>query len=148
MNLPLHRLKCNRESPCTSCWKRSDTVSCVYSSEHREARESLLGSNAGPQASEAKVRLQKLEEMVTTLMQTAKPSWEGNIGMKSLSNRTVEEPNTAPSQSSPQSSESTSLSHSILQHSGSEYHGATHWTAILDDVCSTAFRSRIALMRL
>src|SRR6266536_544995 len=70
------RSKCDRQSPCTACSKRGDIASCNYSNGGSSGHEGL-------RATEAQLRLQKLEEMVKGLMQTNQERSE-NLSDKTL----------------------------------------------------------------
>jgi hypothetical protein len=69
----VYRSKCDRQVPCISCSKRRDAASCKYSNGGRNGPNRRDG---GSRASEAHLRLQKLEEMVTCLMKTAEEGSE------------------------------------------------------------------------
>ena len=126
------RLKCDRQNPCSSCLKRADAASCNYSESSRNSRDSYAGV---PKTSEAQLRLQKLEELVTDLMQTSKQISEngsqkippGNLKAdRCWADGSVHSP--------PYSFKESSGGH--LNQSGSEmnYVGATHWATILENV--------------
>ncbi|KAF4636153.1 hypothetical protein G7Y89_g1939 [Cudoniella acicularis] len=134
--LIIKRLKCDRQLPCTTCSKRgdADAASCSYSNSVRSGHE--RNDKSGDfRASEAQLRLQKLEEIVTGLMQNAKGDTPN--GLSSPSN-TVLDQNTmnAPVLDSAHNSETSSSSAEHLNKNGSEtnYLGATHWTTVLKNI--------------
>lgn len=107
------RLKCDRQSPCTSCLKRGGPESCSFANSPRDRVKQIKGSKA----SEAQLRLQKLEDMVTTLMEDRNPGSGSPIEMLSS-----------------QLSKASTAGHLDVQGSESNYVGATHWTSILENV--------------
>ena len=127
-----YRLKCDRQSPCVSCSKREDEASCTYSNNEKLGHDSRKCNNKD---SEAQFRLQKLEKMVSSLIQ------KNEEGSESCSNNTSRHNGTsgsnfddASSDSSPQSSEPSSRRTLNLNVPEKGYVNATHWTAILDNV--------------
>ena len=59
------KAKCDRQQPCGACTKRGDTSSCEYG-----AKAILPGPRSRDSAkSEAQIRLQRLEEMVSGIIQ-------------------------------------------------------------------------------
>lgn len=82
--------------------------------------------------SEAQLRLQKLEEMVTSLMRIIKEDSESRRDKMSLqvgnSNQHLDNPSTTGSDLSPDLQLNTNISER-------EYISTTHWTAILENVC-------------
>ena len=103
------------------CSKRGDGDSCTYPCPPRAEHE------GGPRASEAQLRLRKLEEMVHSLIKH-KPESESSDGDDSLTD--------LPADSSFHLLPSEASSGSRLKNNGSEsnYLGATHWQAILQNV--------------
>jgi hypothetical protein len=129
-----HRLKCDRQSPCTACSKRGDIASCSYSNGGPSGRE-------GPQAAEAQLRLQKLEEMVTGLMQTNKEHSENLSDKTSPPGMTVDgRMETLSVHSLPLRSETSSGGHLNINGSETNYVGATHWATILENVSIPSMR--------
>lgn len=120
---PYPRTKCDRQLPCMQCFNRGDGLSCSYEAVGRTEREE------GSRASEAQLRLRKLEDMVYTLVKDKLESEPHDEG-KSLSDSHASQ-NTH--QLPPQSEES-SQGHSNINCSESNYLGATHWQAILENV--------------
>ncbi|TVY84761.1 Fusarisetin A cluster transcription factor fsa6 [Lachnellula suecica] len=132
-----HRLKCDRQIPCSSCSKRgpSDAASCNYSSDKRSDRGKRYKSGDSKNA-EAHVRLQQLEAMVTCLIHSTNASPENNSN------------NAYPSFEAGQALENLSLDGSLktteassdsrghlnVNDSSTKYVGATHWTSILDNI--------------
>ncbi len=125
----LSRLKCDRQVPCTTCTNSGSGPSCSYAVRPANGRERR---DEGLRTSEAHLRLQKLEEMVTSLMQrTEDGSGEPNTN-NSASNGTIE-------QKIGCLSVDGSL-HSVnnLSKGHLNYQGGTHWSAILENVgCSS-----------
>jgi hypothetical protein len=124
-----------------SCSKRGGAASCTYSNGNQNRRHKHDG---GSRASEAQLRLHKLEEMVTTLIQATKG------GPESRSEETFSSSHNVPAD---QRFKDLSVHHSPhicltslgghLDINGSEanYVGATHWATILENV-STLYVSR------
>ena len=72
-----YTMKCDQQVPCTTCLRREHGASCKYS------KGGLDGPDKRDQESktaEAQLRLQKLEKMVTSLMQTTKGTSNGHGG--------------------------------------------------------------------
>ena len=131
----VRKLKCDRQVPCTPCTKRGETssASCSY------AKASKDGGNSSQRASicvrsEAQLRLQKLEDMVTGLMQTTSAKENGSSSVSSADVDRRMKDLSVSLQSSPPTSEPVSSGH--LDKNGLErnYQGATHWTTILDNI--------------
>ena len=128
------KLKCDRQTPCTPCSKRADaSSSCNYSKSSKDGGSTPNRAPASTRT-EAQLRLQKLEEMVTGLMQASPPS---STDISSLNNSTVDQRMKDMSislQSLPKDSVSPSNGH--LDSNGLErnYQGATHWTTILANI--------------
>ncbi|KAF6241377.1 hypothetical protein HO173_000087 [Letharia columbiana] len=122
------KLKCDRQIPCVSCSKRGDETSCAYSNGATNGRDRRGGE---ARDSEAQLRLQKLEEMVTSLMRTTKEDSE--ILRNEMSPQAViadQRFNNLPPPTSDSSPEAQ------LNMNGPErsYVNATHWTAILENI--------------
>ena len=101
------KLRCDRVRPCINCSRREDATNCVY----------LQTSNGSKDEKtvrlEAEPRLQHLEELVNQLSESRESSAEAR--------------NLAPDQTSvPHGDYDTS--------SGPVKHGATHWSAMLEDI--------------
>ena len=129
-----NRLKCDRQVPCESCLKRGEEASCTYSNAEKQGRDKR---DCDHRDSEAQFRLQRLEEMVTTLIQTNK-EWSENENRsdkvslhKANGDRNFDD---ASVDSSLQNSEPPSKGHSTMEVSDKEYVNPTHWTAILEKV--------------
>ena len=104
------KLKCDRESPCGACTRRNDEQSCVFQkfqSSFDHERERRV---------QAESRLQHLEELVKTLANTKRQP-DPQISHPGLG-IPVE------TQNSP----------SDAQQPHNPYPGATHWSAMLDDI--------------
>lgn len=133
----IYRLKCDRQRPCSSCVKRGDGTPCTYAGALKDNRNRHVESKG----SEAQLRLQKLEEMVTSLMQNTND--RSGHGANLLSNIAMTPPEMIdPSlKASPHSSSNevpdtflTSKGHLDDNDSGSRYLGATNWTTVLQNV--------------
>lgn len=129
-----YRLKCDRQHPCTGCSKRGDAVSCNYSNASRDEHNAPRRTG-GPKDSEAQLRLQKLEKMVTSLMQTTRNGSENGANEASAGCRTFDQSlNRLSIHNSAQSSETAPGGHLSINDSETNYLGATHWEAILENV--------------
>ena len=115
-----------------SCIKRGEGASCTYSNTDRVGRER---SDHGDRDSEAQLRLQKLENMVTNLIQTNKDRFESRSD-KAASHSGMSDQNLddISDYSSPQTSVSSTRAHPSMNGTEKEYVNATHWTAILENV--------------
>lgn len=139
------RLKCNRQSPCDQCLKRSIVSSCEYvpyefrrNGDLGSARDSYVSDRAihnGPTLNELSLqaRVRHLEHVVHVLKAEHKSK-----------QTTVAEP---PSSSQPGSGEGVDEELVAVDHKrftetagpivqGSRYISSTNWEAILDDVSS------------
>jgi hypothetical protein len=106
------------------CTKRGDGASCTYQSAIPKEQEEV------PRASEAQLRLRKLEQMVNSLM-------KNNRGSESCESETL--PQGTPKRYLNQSPLTTSSGGLVnVNHSESSYHGATHWQAILQNVSASS----------
>ena len=124
----LYRLKCDRQVPCASCSKRGDEGSCVYSNGSGNRRDRRGGESRD---SEAQLRLQRLEEMITSLMRTTKEDSEGRSDKSSPRFWTAEQRFTNLSPPASDSSLEAQLNPSVSE---KNYVSATHWTTILENV--------------
>ena len=131
----LRKLKCDRQTPCAPCSKRGDAASssCNYSKINKD------GGNASNRPtfsnrSEAQFRLQKLEEMVTGLMQASSSSSPHSSSSDSATIDRQMEDLSVSFQTIPDRSELSPKGH--LDTHGLErcYQGATHWTTILENI--------------
>ena len=115
-----------------SCSKRGEEASCTYANPEK------LGGHkrdCGYRDSEAQLRLQSLEKMVTSLIQTNEESFESRSNKTSFQNMTGDGiPDHASVNSSPQTSELSSEGHLNMKPPEKVYVNATHWTAILENV--------------
>ncbi|KAL1296883.1 hypothetical protein AAFC00_004498 [Neodothiora populina] len=116
------KLKCDRQLPCTGCAKRGDSDSCIYANDNTSDRSHRDGT---PRTSEAQFRLQRLESIVTSLMQmpsdSGRPQNECNAeeaGMECVNMPQV----------------ISSGGHLDMRGSESNYFGNTHWTTILENI--------------
>ena len=124
-----------------SCSKRGDEASCTYSNAEKSARDRR---DCGYKDSEAQLRLQRLEQMVTGLIQTNK-AWSGGRNDNKIL------PNGPDNQmyddisvdSSPQTSESSSKGRLNMNTSEKEYVNTTHWTTILENVSRPGLKKDI-----
>ena len=129
-----HRLKRDRQSPSTACSKGGDIASCNYSNGGPSGRE-------GPRTAEAQLRQQKLEEMVTGLMQKNKERSENLSDKTSPPGMTVDgRMETLSVHSSPLCCETSSGGHLDINGSEANYVGATHWATILENVSIPSMR--------
>ena len=109
-------------------------ASCTYTNSDKLGFD---GRDGGYRDSEAQLRLQKLEEMVTSLMETNKDGFESHRDKASLRNRTGDQNfDDASAYSSPQTSESSLRGPLNVKGPEKEYVNATHWTTILENVGS------------
>jgi hypothetical protein len=119
------RLKCDRQVPCATCANNGIGPSCHYAARPTNGSERR---DDGLRNSEAHLRLQKLEEMVTSLMQKTGAGFEGSKSNTNPSNGTIEQSIGSLSvDSSPYPFNRTSNGHL-------DYQGGTHWSAILENV--------------
>ncbi|KAI9719226.1 MAG: hypothetical protein M1812_003556 [Candelaria pacifica] len=119
------KLKCDREVPCACCLKRGDGNECDYASGSQAKRKS---HSVGAKASEAQVRLQKLEEMVTSMMRTTRDgssSNENTLPSNSILERTLDDLSIVPD---------TNPGLLDIQGSETNYRSPIQWEAILTDV--------------
>ena len=102
------KLKCDRESPCSSCVRRRDPTSCSYEvsiDRHRHTQ--------------AQARLEHLEHLVGSLMGQRSNSTVGSTTATELPRSSGLAEHTLPPSSD------------LYYHDGS---GTTHWSAMLDDI--------------
>ena len=111
-----------------SCSKRGDGTSCTYSTGGANGVD-RLGEES--RDSEAQLRLQKLEEMVTSLMRTTKEDSEARHNKMSISVANADQHFKNLSATASNLSPETQLNTNV---SGRTYVSATHWTAILENV--------------
>lgn len=118
-----------------SCSKKGDESSCVYSTGRANRRDR---HGREPRDSEAQLRLQKLEEMITSLMCSTKEISEDRRDTLALQNGNANQPfnNYLPKGSdlSPELQLSTNIPER-------DYVSTTHWTAILENVCIPSART-------
>ncbi len=107
-------------------------ASCTYSNADKLGPDRR---DCGYRDSEAQLRLQKLEEMVTSLMETNKDGFESHSDKTSPHTGTGDQNfDDASAHSLPQVSESSLRGHLNSKGSEKEYVNATHWTTILENV--------------
>ena len=127
----LCRLKCDRQVPCTSCSMRGNAASCNYSNGAPHGRGTGSG---GSRATEAQLRLQKLEEIVTSLMQTSKDGYQSSSKPATYNSTVDRRLKDLSIHSSPQTFETCSGGRLDINGTETNYLGATHWTTILENV--------------
>ncbi len=128
------RLRCDRSVPCGSCTKKGEIVSCEYAITDQTRRD---GTRSFFKTSEAQIRLQKLEDMVTELLESSGKELNADNDRTSRTNGTADkQPKSLSTRASPHSYQSPVKGH--LDYDGSEvnYLGATHWATILENVHS------------
>lgn len=101
------KLKCDRQLPCTACARRNEAKSCIYERSYEG-----LSSGHGNR-SQAEARLEHLEQMVQELSQSRQKF--ANHDSTNSGADTV------------QSSTNEQLNESL-------HNGATHWSAMLEDI--------------
>lgn len=107
-----------------SCSKRGEAASCTFAqstSKDDETREDVSRS------SEVQLRLQQLERMVTGLMQSSAMNPEVQESTVDDSMIDLEPTSSKISQTPPKGQPNGNITES-------DYAGATHWTAILENV--------------
>ena len=115
-----------------SCSNRGKAASCKYSNDSPGSHDRRDGES---KASEAQQRLQKLEEMVTSLMRTNKEGSESGSVKIPLHNATVDQCfDNLSVRSLPPTFETSSTGHLDVNGSETNYLGATHWATILENV--------------
>ena len=129
------KLKCDRQSPCAPCSRRGDVaaVSCNYSKSEKDNGHGTNTSTNSTRA-EAQIRLQKLEELVTGLMQATPSSDGADDASNNMAIDHGPKEVTLPSPSSSEQSGSLLNGHLNIDGLESHYHGATHWTTILENI--------------
>ncbi|TVY49194.1 Fusarisetin A cluster transcription factor [Lachnellula occidentalis] len=132
------KLKCDRQVPCSSCVKRGryDAASCSYSSGNRNERGKRDRAGESKNA-EAHLRLQKLEDMVTGLLQSTNEGSESNGNSAHADGQPVDrnlEDLSLDSSLRTVEACSGARGHLEISRSETKYLGATHWTAILEDI--------------
>ena len=109
------------------CAKRGDVASCNYSNDNIILRK-------GPRTSKAQLRLQKLEEMVASLMQNSVKTSENHIEHTSPYAAIDQHLKELSFQNSTPTSETPPIGRLDIQDSEANYTGATHWATILENV--------------
>jgi len=123
------RLRCDRQIPCAPCSKRGNGDSCTYASSTRNGHDELS------RTSEAQLRLNKLEKMITHIMNNTADGSESLTDRSTPHSLNVEEHLRDLSvHNSPQSSSVSSGGRLDISGSEANYLGATHWTTILENV--------------
>ena len=121
-----------------SCSKRGEDASCTYSNPERLGHDTR---DCGHRNSGAQLRLQRLEQMITSLIKTNQVSSESRSDKTSFYNETSDGiSDHASVHSSPQTSELSSEGHLSMKPQEKVYVNATHWTAILENVGSRRSR--------
>jgi hypothetical protein len=121
------RLKCDRQVPCSTCASNGIGQSCHYATR---LSNGIDRQDEGFKNSEAHLRLQRLEEMVKSLMQKTGDGLENPTSNKSNSNENMEQSIGSLSvDRSPHRIIRTTVGHM-------DYQGGTHWSAILENVGS------------
>lgn len=124
----IRKLKCDRQAPCETCSKRGDETSCAYSKGHAIGHDRRRGESRD---SEAQLRLQKLEEMVTNLMRTAKDDSDSLFDKMSPQVATADQRFNSLSLPTSDLSPEAQLDMNVSE---KHYVSATHWTAILKNI--------------
>lgn len=73
----VHRLKCNRLSPCENCVKRNDSEACSYASTGGRPRRTQI-SGSFSSSDEMQSRIDRLEGLVLSLMHSKDHSISGS----------------------------------------------------------------------
>ena len=126
-----YRLKCDRQIPCMSCSKRGDVASCNYSNGTRSTRD---GRDEASRTSEAQIRLQKLEQMVSGLLEKTKAGTGQRVDETPHDVTVDQRLKDLSVQSSLESSQASTGGYLDVHGSKSNYFGATHWAAVLENV--------------
>ncbi|KAG9236062.1 fungal-specific transcription factor domain-containing protein [Amylocarpus encephaloides] len=128
------KLKCDRQHPCSTCTRRgeSDAAACTYS--NTTSRSTNRYHTGAPRSSEAHLRLQRLEEMVTNLIQNSKDN--SSLGSIPSPGRASTGPSSGPLNETQELIEEPEKRLGRLDVHGSEsmFIGPTHWTALLDNI--------------
>ena len=124
-------MKCDRLHPCTPCSKRHDAESCSYPIFAKDKREP---PGEGPRGNEVQLRLQKLEEMITTLMQNPKGTSKTSNDTHSVRDVTMSRSSESLSAHGPSPTEANIGGHLETNGPETNYLGATHWETILEHV--------------
>ena len=114
------KLKCDRQQPCSACTKRGDPPNCEYSSVVPQKTPKPRTTNDA-----AASRLQKLEDMVNGLMQSAPVN---------TFVATPPDSTTSPQTDTAAYSEMSAGGHLTQQGSKVNYIGGTHWASILESI--------------
>jgi Fungal Zn(2)-Cys(6) binuclear cluster domain/Fungal specific transcription factor domain len=101
------KLKCDRQLPCASCTRRNEATSCVY-----ERNFEGLQSEHGRRL-QAEAKLEHLEQLVQELSQS-RQTFANHDGMTPSANTVQRDRDELPNDSL--------------------YNGATHWSAMLEDI--------------
>lgn len=108
--------------PCGSCAKKGHAASCSYGHERR---------NDGTKPSEAHLRLQKLEEMVTRFMQNTDSD---KAAVTEPCNPSVEQSSCSTVVTGTSTLSTDVGGGSDYEGAAKSYHGATHWATVLENV--------------
>lgn len=119
------RLKCNREYPCGTCSKRGLDKSCTY-----PANPMQPSSPAQPSPS-MQARIQQLENLVVSLMQTSKDSTHELSAAPSQAASPI---HMKESNADEVSSQSDHGSMKVNDSGTSSYVNSVHWVAVLDGI--------------
>lgn len=133
------RLKCNRESPCSTCSKRGLALSCTYTANVTQPSNAGQHQASRPSTS-VQDRIQQLENLVVDLMQKTEPK------------DSIHEPQVTPEAASPiraldslagatptenttdDASSQSDYGSMKLSNSGASYVNSAHWAAVLDRI--------------
>ena len=133
------RLKCNRESPCSTCSKRGLASSCTYTANVRPSSDAGLRQASRPPDS-VQDRIQQLESLVVDLMQKTAPKdsfHEPQITPEAVSpTRSPDGPAKATSTENTTDDTSSRFDYGSmkLSNSGASYVNSAHWAAVLDRI--------------
>lgn len=114
------RLRCDRQTPCGACIRRSKPAECIYSSSEQE-RKNAIDYRPHTRGQQARQRINRLENLVSRMRDM---SQESSKSASVSSNATHDE----------SFSMSDKMAKLNLTADQAVYIGSSHWATILEEV--------------
>lgn len=125
-----HRLRCDRQSPCSACVRRDKATECVYSSSEQE-RKDAIDYRPHARGQGARDRVARLETLVTEMREKVEslhqPFVDTASPAKALNDHT-------PALDPADGRMIDEMGKLSLTDNHTVYTGSSHWISILEDV--------------
>ncbi|KAH8660808.1 fungal-specific transcription factor domain-containing protein [Tricladium varicosporioides] len=125
-----HKLRCDRQSPCSSCVRRGKHAECTYSTSEQE-RKDAIDYRPYARNQQARQRVARLENLVTEMREMEHRSRQPSDD-RSLSSELLNNP--VPPLAPLDDNTIGSMGNLSLTDNHEVYVGSSHWVTILEDI--------------